>query len=298
MIIRWYGATVHSLNGGNRGKAYAPRLWAAAFAAIRTEHLRGRFDVLQAFWVNEPGVIGLLAARAFKIPFVASVAGGELAALRDIDYGGQLHFIERMMTRAVIQNVERVTVGSRYLKDIALRHRSKIEVLPLGVDTTLFSPAQHTQTRPFKLLNVASLVPVKGHTTLLDAMAKLESYEACLEIVGSGELETELTARREESRNFVAECDSRVRFRTICCLTNIARQICSSSHLTTKPKGWRCWKLPRAVLLVQALQWASCLSWREKELPRSQAARTQTIWQRPSSKHRMPESAWAGAPGR
>ncbi|HEX7587393.1 MAG TPA: glycosyltransferase, partial [Anaerolineae bacterium] len=44
-------------------------------------------------------------------------------------------------------------------------------------------------------------------TTLLDAMAQLESYEACLEIVGSGELETELTAHAKN-----LGISSRVRF--------------------------------------------------------------------------------------
>ena len=190
-----YGATVHSLKGGNRGKAYAPRLWRTALAAIRAEHRRGQFDVLHAFWANEPGLIALLAARNLGIPLVASVAGGELSALRDIGYGGQLHFIERMMIRVVIHNTERVTVGSQYMRQMAHTLRMKVEVLPLGVDTTLFSPSLRKQSKPFRLLNVGSLVPVKGHAVLLDAVAKLGRSGLCLEIAGEGSLKDELSAR-------------------------------------------------------------------------------------------------------
>ena len=188
-----FGAAVHSLDGRNRGKAYAPRLWTTAFAAIRAEHRRGRFDLLHAFWANEPGLLALLAARALRIPVVASVAGGELAALRDIDYGGQRHGVERIMIRTVIQNADCVTVGSRYLQRLALPYRSKIEIQPLGVDTTMFSPVQRKHTKPVRLLNVGSLVPVKAHAALLDTVAKLGSSGICLEIVGAGTLQDELS---------------------------------------------------------------------------------------------------------
>jgi glycosyltransferase involved in cell wall biosynthesis len=193
-----FGATVHSLNGGNRGKSYTPRLWAGAFAAIRAEHRRRPFDVLHAFWANEPGLIGLLAARALGIPFVASVAGGELAALRDIGYGGQVHFLERMIIRTVIQNAESVTVGSHYMQMAALLLRSRIDIQPLGIDTTLFSPNLRKQSNALRILNVGSLVPVKGHTHLLNAIAKLRSSEIYLEIIGAGPLKEGLSTRASD----------------------------------------------------------------------------------------------------
>ncbi|HEX9077667.1 MAG TPA: glycosyltransferase, partial [Anaerolineae bacterium] len=82
-----YGATVHSLNGRNRGKRYAPRLWSDTLSAIRTEHRRAPFDVLHGFWANQPGLLALLAGRAFNIPVVVSAAGGELVGLPSIGYG-------------------------------------------------------------------------------------------------------------------------------------------------------------------------------------------------------------------
>jgi glycosyltransferase involved in cell wall biosynthesis len=190
-----YGAAVHSLNGRNRGKAYAPLLWTSAFAAIRAEHRRGQFDVLHAFWVNKPGLISLLAARTLRIPFVASVAGGELAALRDIEYGGQAHIVERMMIRTVVQGADYVTAGSQYTQQMAQPYRSKVDTLPLGVDTRLFSTGPRKQTKQLRVLNVGSLVPVKGHAALLDAIAGLRRSDICLEIVGAGGRGDELSAQ-------------------------------------------------------------------------------------------------------
>jgi len=153
---------------------------------------------MHAFWANEPGLIALLAARALGIPFVASVAGGELAALRDIDYGGQVHFLERTIIRTVIQNADSVTVGSQYMRKTALLLRSQVDIQPLGIDTTQFSPALHKQSNSVRILNVGSLVPVKGQTYLLSAIAKLRSSEVCLEIIGEGPLKEELSTCAED----------------------------------------------------------------------------------------------------
>ncbi len=187
-----YGATVHSMNGRNRGMRYAPRLWLDALAAIRAEHCRAPFDLLHAFWANEPGLIAVLAGRALRVPIVVSIAGGELIGLRDIHYGGQLRWIERMMVRWTTRAADRVTVGSRYLRQIAARWRADACVAPLGVDARLFSPGRREGRPPIRILNVASLIPVKGQWQLLRAFAQLAPRDACLEIIGAGVLEKEL----------------------------------------------------------------------------------------------------------
>ncbi len=195
---RVYGAAVHSMNGRNRGKWYAPRLWSNALSAIITENRRGHFDVLHAFWVNETGFLAMLVARAIRVPMVASVAGGELVGLRHIAYGGQLHFIERSMTRWVMQNANRITVGSRYLQKIVSAWRADAQILPLGVDTQMFSPAQRVPNTEIKILNVGSLVPVKGQESLLDAFGRL-GLNSVLEIVGDGVQTESLSTRAKQS---------------------------------------------------------------------------------------------------
>ncbi|MBI3742407.1 MAG: glycosyltransferase [Chloroflexi bacterium] len=193
----FFGATVHALAGRHRGKVYAPRLWANTFAAMRAEHLQQPFDVIHAFWVNEPGWLAQTSARILRVPFIASVAGGELIALRALNYGGQLDWIERMMCDQVMRNANCVTVGSRYLQTIAKKWRADISVLPLGVDTARFTPrARSESAREIKLLNVGSLVPVKGHENLLEAVAQIP--EASLEIIGGGFLKKDLARRATE----------------------------------------------------------------------------------------------------
>ena len=191
-----YGAVVQSMNGRNRGKWYAPRLWVDTLAAIRAEHRRRPFDVLHTFWANEPSAVAIIAGRALNVPVVASVAGGELVGLREIGYGGQLRAMERIMVGWAMRAANRVTVGSRYLQVIAARWRADACLLPLGVDAQMFSPRREaTIKRPRNIVNVGSLIPVKGHAQLLDAFARLPQKQACLEIVGSGPLERELRER-------------------------------------------------------------------------------------------------------
>ncbi len=185
-----YGATVHCLGGCNRGKAYAPRLWLAALSAIYAEHRRAHFDVLHAFWVNEPGALALLAGRTSGVPVVASVGGGELVGIPRIRYGGQLNRLERGMVRMVVGGADRVTVGSRYLQQIATRWRSDAVLAPLGVDVERFAPgAADNPDGSLTILNVASLVPVKQQLHLLDGFAMLDSQDTRLEIIGGGTLE-------------------------------------------------------------------------------------------------------------
>ena len=186
------GAIVHSMNGRNRGMRYAPRLWLDTLAAIRAEHRRAPFDLLHAFWANEPAAIAVLAGRALRVPVIVSIAGGELIGLRDIHYGGQLRWIERTMVRWTLRTADRVTVGSRYLRQIAARWRADACLAPLGVNARLFLPGRRESKPPIRILNVGSLVPVKGQRQLLRAFAQLAPCDACLEIIGAGALEKEL----------------------------------------------------------------------------------------------------------
>ncbi|MBI3914978.1 MAG: glycosyltransferase family 4 protein [Chloroflexi bacterium] len=190
---RFFNATVHALGGAHRGKRDAPRLVADALTTLRGENARKSFDLLHAFWVNKAGWIAQLAARFLRVPFIASVAGGELTRLREINYGGQINFVERSTIASVLRGATRVTVGSRYLQRIASQWRDDALIVPLGVDTSFFAlhpnPLPQVE-RKSRLLNVGSLLPVKAQIKLLDALAHIPN--ACLEIIGGGTLQPEL----------------------------------------------------------------------------------------------------------
>jgi glycosyltransferase involved in cell wall biosynthesis len=203
---RLFGAEIIALGGQARRGLGKLGLWRGALGVLAAEHRREKFDLLHAFWAGESGTLTAMAGRALRIPAVVSLAGGELVGLRDIGYGGQLARTERWKTRVALALAGRVTAGSRYLLDLAAeqlssRGRARLRLAPLGVDLDLFRPVPPIQTPPrIRMVQVASLTPVKGQDTLLRAVARLRQWNlpVCLEVAGGGSLEAELRRLAKE----------------------------------------------------------------------------------------------------
>ena len=180
-------ATVHSLGWAQRRGIYSPWLWVAAYRAILRRHQQSPFSVLHAFWADEPAWIGAACAKRLGIPLVVSIAGGELSALPRIAYGLGRHALQRQWIGRALHTARIVTAGSCYLIAFAKAQGfSAVRHAPLGVDMQLFSPA----AKPEKtgLITVGSLLPVKGHAALVQAMRRVVDIipEAHLTIVGDG----------------------------------------------------------------------------------------------------------------
>jgi glycosyltransferase involved in cell wall biosynthesis len=169
-------------------------LWRRTLAVLRAEHRRRPFDVLHAFWATESGMLTALAGRLLRVPTLVSLAGGELVALPDIGYGDQRVAWERFKVAVALRLAGAVSAGSRYLQRIARRHRPDVALLPLGVDTSLFRPAQRDGGH--RLLHVGTLTPVKDQRSLLGAFARVhdDNPRATLDIVGDGPLRGSLQA--------------------------------------------------------------------------------------------------------
>src|SRR5207247_1302934 len=84
-----HGARVHAFGAAQARRGRQIPMFARVFAALVAEQRRGRFDVLHALWVDEPGTIATLAGRALGVPSVLTSLGGELTAIPEIAYGGQ-----------------------------------------------------------------------------------------------------------------------------------------------------------------------------------------------------------------
>lgn len=163
-----YGATVHPL-----GVTHARAGWHRVTTVMRgvASILRqAKFDVLHAFWADEPGVVATLAGTLTRTPVIVSLMGGEMAHLPTIGYGGQLSGLMRRMITFSTSRAAVVTVGSEWL---AAKCPFPTQVIPLGVDITLFNPDGETRllTGEPALLHVASLSPVKNQVMLLRTMA-------------------------------------------------------------------------------------------------------------------------------
>lgn len=225
------GAEVTALGGGTRRGAGSLGLWRATLVALAAAHRRAPFDVLHALWATESGMLAALAGRMLGVPVVVSIAGGELAALPDIGYGGRLVRAERARVRLALRLADVVTAGSAYAcrmaePYLAPRRQRGLETaagrpetrdprpeaegraplqpaarspwrLPLGVDLSLFHPAPAAPPAgPPRIVQAASLVPVKNQATLLRALALLRARGVpfAAEIAGEGPLEGELRA--------------------------------------------------------------------------------------------------------
>lgn len=197
-----HGAEVHALGGGVVRGMQRPGLLAAACARIVAEHRRSPFAVLHGLWADEPGFAAVIAARLLRIPAVVSVMGGELVAMRDIDYGGHLAPSNRLLSAVALGGAGRVTAGSTQPAELARRalrpsRWSRVVRLAWGVDPCLFDPCGPTLklAGDIRVLHVGSLAPIKDQATLLRAIARVRETEprVHLHIVGDGPLRAHLT---------------------------------------------------------------------------------------------------------
>jgi glycosyltransferase involved in cell wall biosynthesis len=166
------GATVHNLGLPSEGLPgsgllrFAPRL-------ARLLAREGPFDVVHAFWAGTAAALAALATLRSGTPLAVHVAGGEVAALPDIDYGGWLHRRERMKTRFALSRATRVTAGSRFLAAKLSALGVPSDVVPLGADASVFSPEPEMERDGARLLHVASRNAVKDLPTLLAAFRRV-----------------------------------------------------------------------------------------------------------------------------
>ena len=190
------GAMVHNIGGeASRGLLRAARRVRRTLRALVTEHRRGRFDALHGLWANESGLSAVLAGRLLGVPTVVSVVGGELVALPEIGYGGQLARKNRVIVAWSLRLAGAVTAASDHMLRPLRQRRADARLVPLGVDTYRFTPPDSSPPGPpWRLLHVASLNRVKDQPTLLRAFQKIHAAEpeTRLDILGEDTLNGEI----------------------------------------------------------------------------------------------------------
>lgn len=183
------GAHVHNIGFG--------RTRMRAVTAMLREHRVKPFDVVHAIWSGSCGVIAVAAARLLGIPSMVHIAGGELIALPDINYGGRLSWKGRLREALVLRAATCVTAPSEpIVAEIAALGLSASRV-PLGIDLREWTPrpAVRRDTRqPARLIHVASLNRIKDQSTLLRAVGTLTAsrLDVHLDIVGEDTLQGEI----------------------------------------------------------------------------------------------------------
>jgi len=185
------GAHVHNIGLG--------RTRSRALMAILREHRVAPFDIVHSIWSGACGLIAVCAARLLRIPSMVHIAGGELIALPDINYGGRLTWKGRSREAIVLRAATTLTAPSApIIADMMelglLAHR-----VPLGIDLSEWVPQPPVRRDPrerARLIHVASLNRIKDQGTLLRAIATVVSsgLDVHLDIVGEDTLQGEIQA--------------------------------------------------------------------------------------------------------
>jgi glycosyltransferase involved in cell wall biosynthesis len=189
----WDLAGAHIRNIG------AGRTVVRAVRAICTQHRAMPFDLVHAIWSGQPGLIAVASSKILRIPSLIHIAGGELASIPDIAYGGALTWRGRIREACTLRAASALTAASApVIEALSKRGLSAMRV-PLGVDLTTWpprDPVRRDRTRPARLIHVASLNRVKDQPTLLRALASLvqSGVRFEMDIVGDDTLHGEVQA--------------------------------------------------------------------------------------------------------
>lgn len=161
--------------------------------ALVREHRRSGFALVHGFWAGAPGLAAVVAARLLGIPSLIHVAGGELACLPEIGYGGRQRMRDRAIVWTCIRAAAVSTGASTPLLAMAKELGYRLRRLPLGVDLRAWPPKPprtRDVRRPARLVHVASLNRVKDQSTLLRALAALAADNIAfhLDLIGEDTL--------------------------------------------------------------------------------------------------------------
>ena len=182
----------------SRNKKLGNKLFEEFNNFIRRNNLE--FDLIHAHFAWPCGYAGVKLAKEYEVPIVVTAHGFDVY---DLPFRNEFWFNR---VRYVLNNANYIITVGKNMKDIIVGKlgigNDKVSVVPNGFDSRLFFPMDKIKVRqslnlPLNrkiVLNVANLVPVKGHGYLIEAMRKIvdQRKDILCVIVGDGMLKKDL----------------------------------------------------------------------------------------------------------
>lgn len=170
------------------------------YLALRKLVKKEKPDMIHAHWVIPQGIVAYWINKKYNVPYVITSHGSDILGLKGF----------KGLKKNILKNAYKITVVSNAIKKEVLEtidKNLKIEVIPMGVDTTLFNPnkkdisikKKYDINGPF-LLFVGRLAPEKGINYLVEVMPGVikEYPDAKLMIIGDGTLREKLKEKVKE----------------------------------------------------------------------------------------------------
>ena len=102
-------------------------------------YARHRFDIVHAFWTYPAGIASVIAGSAVRRPVVVSILGYDVVGERTLRYG-----FFREVSRLAVEHADAAIISEEYyyaaLRRVLGVERARVRVIPVGVDTSRFSP--------------------------------------------------------------------------------------------------------------------------------------------------------------
>ena len=164
-------------------------LFARIVSQLRKLHASQHIDLIHAHGPLPCGHAAMLISAELNIPYVVSVHG--LDAFSTVQVRGRAGEWCRRISQRVYRSSRRVICISEHVREAVLEGSGgscRTSVVYNGVDPELFAPVPDSTSAAPVVLSVGTLIPIKGHATLIRAAAALaaEFPDLRWEIIGDG----------------------------------------------------------------------------------------------------------------
>jgi glycosyltransferase involved in cell wall biosynthesis len=170
-------------------------LFARIVSRLRELHNQRQVDLIHAHGPLPCGHAAMLLSAELGVPYVVSVHGLDAFSTEQV-HGRAGQWCQRISKR-IYGSSRRVICISERVREQVLEgtgQHCRTSVVYNGVDPELFAPSDREPAEQ-TVLSVGNLIPIKGHETLIRAIAAIsaEFPGVTLEIVGDGPERSRLT---------------------------------------------------------------------------------------------------------